>query len=67
MDWQPIETAPEGEGLVLVACRFADGSFEMHVASRWGGGWGSAGYRSYWPLIDPAPTHWMPLPEPPTE
>jgi hypothetical protein len=67
MDWQPIETAPTDQEKILVACVFDDGSVQMHVASRWAGGWGTWGFHSYQPIIDPAPTHWMTLPEPPAK
>ncbi len=64
-EWQPIETAPAGEDQFLLACVFEDGSAQLHVGSRWGGGWGSSGLHSYQPIINPSPTHWMPLPSPP--
>jgi hypothetical protein len=63
--WMPIETAPEGQEQVMVACLFKDGSAQLHVAARWGHGWGTWGLHSYQPIVDPEPSHWMPLPDPP--
>lgn len=59
-EWQPIEIAPHGEWVLIVD------RFKMGV---WMACWNSNGYwdttinemRQY------GPTHWMPLPEPPTK
>lgn len=48
-DWQPISTAPK-DGQVLCV---------------WPGGWRSIVETRTLPLMRPAPTHWMPLPDPP--
>ena len=77
MEWQPIETAPKGNGAILVA---GDGIV-------WMAEWYSDRGRtlvaddrkpyweeydnSSWMLVDGYPewfevTHWMPLPEPPS-
>jgi len=59
MTWQPIETAPKDGTSVLV---YDEG---IIVISHWIGesddmlGWWDNG------IMDPSPTHWMPLPEPP--
>lgn len=60
MTWQPIETAPTGEK-ILVA--YDHGSYERRVAfkSLINGRW----YSHDQPIIPP--THWMPLPDPPKE
>lgn len=56
--WQPIETAPKNGTEVLV---YDDGA--IMVSS-----WLDDGQRAGWwdnGLMDPPPTHWMPLPPPP--
>lgn len=73
-DWQPIETAPKDETQVLLwvparpwdaACAVV-GEFSGVGRPRWReaniDGWEWDG-----PLAEAAPTHWMPLPPPPTE
>lgn len=74
MKWEPIETVPEGE-YVLVSLTFNLGAPEagtetvMWVDSYLGGGhrnisaWFAFPSLIWVPLT---PTHWMPLPEPPT-
>lgn len=57
MKWQPIETAPEDE-FVLVWCPDYNGEEEHVIAMLGPLGW--------WPRYC-GPTHWMPLPEPPEE
>ena len=75
MGWRPIETAPEGIELLVVR---RDGG--MHVAKVSGVGerygilsadFGDASCVFFFPVggnysADDAPTHWMPLPAPPT-
>lgn len=61
MNWQPIETAPDGES-VLLAYKFGlgcaighkddGGVWRGHEGTNWGNGLARF-------------THWMPLPEPP--
>jgi hypothetical protein len=64
-NWQPIATAPKEEMVLLC---FYDG--EMRVAEQRyePGDWehGTEGFW-FWNLYDDAqPTHWMPLPTPPS-
>lgn len=59
MSWQPIETAPKDKGVrVLVTW---DALVAVGERSSLGGWWVDewAEYKK--------PTHWMPLPEPPSE
>lgn len=74
MSWQPIETAPKDGTAVDVwcnGCRYPDAEFRFEV--EWDEDGGEQGWchnlSDYetvrWWLIDPQPTHWMPLPEPP--
>ncbi len=70
-DWQPIETVPSDTDVDLW-CRAADGSFSsVRVADcrKTVNGWATRGDYGWEPLADFSfvPTHWMPLPPPPTE
>ena len=57
--WQPIETAPKDERILLGGF-YASGNFDVEV-----GAWVFTHRR--WPYIgDKFPTHWMPLPAPPS-
>ena len=63
-EWQPIETAPEGERF-LTATKLSDGSYgQVGISHKFycyavnARGWAIAGN-------DPHATHWMPLPKPP--
>jgi hypothetical protein len=67
-DWQPIETAPK-DGSVIdlwTSCgeRVPDAKWTRHM------GWVIWGTDSFespgWERVFPSPTHWMPLPAPPT-
>ena len=74
MDWQPISTAPR-DGTWFLAWRAGGGS--QTVDSMYFVCWSAVYARTHkgrvqahkigegWNL-DPAPTHWMPLPQPPT-
>ena len=61
-EWQPIETAPNDSSYVLLA-----GKYRNDVAS---GYWLQSAYAGngawIWPFVHKCPTHWMPLPPPPT-
>lgn len=71
--WQPIETAPRDDRVLLFVPAFG-----AWIASWWPGSWSYA--REQWAIhspfargdkaifgVDaPQPTHWMPLPAPPT-
>ncbi|WGR59952.1 DUF551 domain-containing protein [Paracoccus ferrooxidans] len=68
-DWQPIETAPrDGTKIDLWT-----GYNERIADSMWLNGrgwvfWGTDGFESPgWEKVFPAPTHWMPLPQPPED
>lgn len=70
MNWQPIETAPkDGTEVLLGGCKYGP---PVRMGS-WGGGRYNRTTRSYegdWRGGGDygfAPTHWMPLPAPPTE
>lgn len=58
MEWQPIETAPKGELIALY--------FPPITVGR--SAWVGQMFRvdTYPVLITRKPTHWLPLPEPPT-
>lgn len=68
MEWQPIETAPRRE-YVLVTKKDSDwqpvsalyGIGNIHI----GEGWYSDYYKSASELLPFDPTHWQPLPKPP--
>lgn len=68
MSWQSIETAPkDGKTIILGAV----GDFQIYLC-RWvedkslaeGGLWIENGFND--PLVGVIPTHWMPVPEPPS-
>lgn len=64
MEWQPIETAPEDE-FVLVWCPdFYCYEYGIAVLGGEEGHWLT--YEGDYEL-ESAPTHWMPLPKPPEE
>lgn len=69
--WQPIETAPRDGAEVLVCRAYEDGKAEYAVAHNYddGNGWRDMGDLGWAGMIhddDNQPTHWMPLPPPPT-
>jgi hypothetical protein len=72
-EWQPIETAPKDGRHILVY----PGTYNGVTASpaRWERDDGVKAPRPYWLRLDAwsviksrclTPTHWMPMPEPPT-
>jgi hypothetical protein len=76
-DWQPIETAPEGEHVLFYWPHGEKGVGGMECATMFRGDvWSSTGM-SFWthggpnsgtdwePRDGENPTHWQPLPEPP--
>lgn len=63
-DWQPIETAPRDGARILVWPTRAFGQLFIEIGLRdFDGAW----FTDDASPIDPPPTHWMPLPEPPAE
>lgn len=64
MTWQPIETAPKTEYPIFHEGVIAwNGRSVAHVT--WCGRWEYANDGDTMPM-EPQPTHWMPLPAPPT-
>lgn len=67
MDWQPIETAPN-DGTHIILLDALDGG-SVYRAS-WVVEGDIEGYWAVWcgqPVVhEPDPTHWMPLPTPPS-
>lgn len=59
MNWQPIETAPRDGYPVMLTCRTPYKPFFGFYDSVDGAWFESGTYKCR------APTHWMPLPEPP--
>jgi hypothetical protein len=59
-EWQPIETAPKDGAAVLVA----NGGKCQAVAFYQNSDWFTT---VSFTLLDPSPSHWMPLPEPPVQ
>lgn len=62
MEWQPIETAPKGPTLILwngelLCTGWCDNE----------GQWYCDQWAEHHAEIDDDPTHWMPLPAPPTD
>lgn len=62
--WQPIETAPKDGSEVLVCKPFMDGWAHYVVFWLRDKGWTVWSNAEGWELAEP--THWMPLPAPPT-
>ncbi len=68
MTWQPIETAPKDGTPLLLFGRVAYSQELAQYVGFWGR-WDSAGGEfETWICSGPhwKPTHWMPLPDPPT-
>ena len=59
-EWQPIETAPKNETLLILAVEWLPGDWRIKM-----GGWRLD--KSEWNVFGASwiPTHWMPAPEPP--
>ena len=66
MDWQPIDTAPR-DGRGILTCR-RDASYNTSIRVCW---WNEDMYEGDCWMDDadsePDPTHWMPIPSPPTD
>ena len=64
MDWQPIETAPK-DGTVVLGCCYLDYLNEWIIVCV---KFFKGQFVASWNNSDDAdPTHWQPLPKPPTE
>lgn len=57
MKWQPMETAPKYEPILMLMKHGA-------IQGQWDG---EVGFGYYWRDMEWWPTHWMPLPPPPQE
>jgi len=70
MEWQPIETAPKNGTRIWAFFPFAQGTFAIswrkNVYETKGPNWTLDDGESATLMYDP-PTHWMPLPPPPTK
>lgn len=80
MEWQPIETVPEGEHVLLYWPEGEKGLGGMECATVFfePDGWNGGSRYAYWTHGGPnsgidwnardneEPTHWMPLPPPPS-
>lgn len=67
MEWQDISTAPkDGTWILAIVCgNWMDGKPYIPSVSRWTcGSWDAENYDETGE--DWFPTHWMPLPDPPT-
>lgn len=72
MDWRPIETAPTDGTLVIIwgedfehplLAAHSDGEHHLHGRFYW-----VTGNPAHWcDLYAMEPSHWMPLPDPPTQ
>jgi hypothetical protein len=60
MNWRPIDTAPKGFNTPLLVCGPRWGHPCICVWNDHFEEWEDNGAR-----VEPQPTHWMPLPEPP--
>jgi len=75
MEWQPIETAPKDDALLVCGTRQGWEHCGPHIVcarrDSWTGRWsiyGAAPSRHSPQWLDTIdPTHWMPLPAPPAE
>jgi hypothetical protein len=66
--WQPIETAPKDGTPILAYCQ-KEREWPFLIVEWSFGSWFVHGNEIYGEStgIDPKPTHWMPLPEPPND
>lgn len=73
MEWQPIETAPKDGTSVLLGCDYDRLGKARVTLAWWDGKWLESQYwnecEEEWEdcTVQFRPTHWMPLPEPPTK
>lgn len=65
-EWQPIDTAPkDGTVLLLVPTRYAKWNKWLPMAGKWIGFWVIFNADEAVQRVEP--THWMPLPAPPSK
>jgi hypothetical protein len=66
MEWQPIETAPKGEPVLIWAKEWNEWGMFVAKLCKHDGTWDLQGATGYeWESSFDTPTHWMPLPVPP--
>ena len=72
MGWQPIETAPRDDTLILLYAPIEHRYTHERDWTAWCDSWdekwrwtGNAPEFESWSYLSAGPTHWMPLPEPP--
>lgn len=64
-EWQPIETAPDDRWVLVAEAPYEPGPYDAYAAHRHPDGYWMANCGQ--PVVQsPEPTHWRPLPEPPT-
>jgi hypothetical protein len=66
MDWRPIETAPKDQTRILVSKVGGDVRTASWASKAYGGGWWDDDFPLETSSRSRNPTHWMPLPEPPS-
>ena len=65
-EWQPIETIPSNEQVLITWSKGHGYNGDMEIGGKYEGDYHvDAGDVGYFP--DEEPTHWMPLPAPPTD
>jgi hypothetical protein len=66
--WQPIEAAPmDGTNVLLFIPKYAMGRVPYVMVQGWNLAGDRRGWRSHYGGGIIEPTHWMPLPDPPSD
>lgn len=67
MEWQPIETAPKNDRVLIAYPIFGDGTLDVEIAVLVDEKWYALDEYDAPDMEKPFwdPTHWMPLPPPP--